>query len=90
MNGLNRSGASRSLMHWAVYLAAGASVLGAIGCQAEYNGQMLPSPYYQSDDIQYFPPGTEFKLSREAAALKAARTEEQIRAAAEGEAPLGP
>jgi hypothetical protein len=31
----------------------------------------LPSPYYQQDDIQYFPPGPEFKLSREAAAQKA-------------------
>jgi hypothetical protein len=36
-----------------------------------YNGQTLPSGYYIQDDIQYFPPGPEFKLSREAAAMKA-------------------
>ncbi len=40
----------------------------SIGCQSYVGGQMLPSPYYLSDDIQYFPPGTEFKLSKEAAA----------------------
>ena len=34
-------------------------------------GQTLPSPYYIYDDVQYFPPGPEFKLSREAAAMKA-------------------
>ena len=36
-----------------------------------YNGQTLPSPWYMADDIQYFPPGPEFKLAREAAAMKA-------------------
>jgi len=41
------------------------------GCQVDIGGQTLPSPYYQQDDIQYFPPGPEFKLSREAAAQKA-------------------
>ena len=34
-------------------------------------GQVLPSPWYQTDDVQYFAPGPEFKCSREAAALKA-------------------
>lgn len=41
------------------------------GCQVVEAGQTLPSPYYIQDDIQYFPPGPEFKLSREAAAQKA-------------------
>ena len=41
------------------------------GCQVDVAGQTLPSPWYQKDDIQYFPPGPEFKLSREAAAQKA-------------------
>lgn len=40
------------------------------GCQVEVGGQSLPSAYYQSDDIQYYPPGSEFKLAREAAAMK--------------------
>src|SRR5262245_37304104 len=46
-------------------------VLSSTGCQGVYNGQTLPSPWYISDDIQYFPPGPEFKLAREAAAQKA-------------------
>ena len=41
------------------------------GCQVDVAGQTLPSPWYQKDDIQYFPAGPEFKLSREAAAQKA-------------------
>ena len=43
------------------------------GCQSDVGGQTLPSPYWQTDDIQYFAPGTEFKLSREAAAMEAAK-----------------
>jgi hypothetical protein len=45
------------------------------GCQGVYNGQTLPSPWYIYDDIQYFAPGPEFKLSREAAAMKAYRAD---------------
>jgi len=48
-----------------------ALALSSTGCQGVYNGQLLPSPYYIQDDIQYFAPGPEFKLSREAAAMKA-------------------
>lgn len=48
------------------------TLLGATtGCQVDIGGQTLPSPWYQTDDIQYFPPGPEYKLSREAAAQKA-------------------
>ena len=39
------------------------------GCQVDVGGQVLPSPYYMSDDVQYFPPGPEFKLAREAPAM---------------------
>jgi len=53
--------------------------LGSAGCQVDIGGQTLPSPYYMNDDVQYFQPGPEFKLAREAAALKAARQEEQLR-----------
>jgi hypothetical protein len=55
-------------------LLAGLGLLvsvGLTGCQIESGGQTLPSPYYQKDDVQYFPPGAEFKLSKEAAAMKA-------------------
>ena len=41
------------------------------GCQVDVAGQTLPSPYYMADDVQYFPAGPEFKLSNEAAAMKA-------------------
>jgi hypothetical protein len=40
------------------------------GCQVEMAGQTLPSPYYLTDDIQYYPPGPGFVLAREAAAQK--------------------
>ncbi len=43
----------------------------ATGCQVDVGGQTLPSPYYTQDDVQYFPAGTEFYLSNEAAALEA-------------------
>ncbi len=45
----------------------------ATGCQIDVGGQTLPSPHYMQDDVQYFPAGPEFILSREAAAMKAAR-----------------
>jgi hypothetical protein len=55
-----------------------AVVMGTVtltGCQVDVGGQTLPSPYYLQDDIQYFPSGPEFKLSKEAAALKAYKDE---------------
>jgi hypothetical protein len=44
--------------------------LAATGCQMDIAGQTLPSGYYLKDDVQYYAPGPEFKLAREAAALK--------------------
>lgn len=46
---------------------------GLTGCTVDIAGQTLPSPYYLTDDVQYYAPGPEFKLAREAAALKADR-----------------
>jgi hypothetical protein len=63
------------------------AVLSSVGCQSDYAGQTLPSPYWLQDDIQYFPPGPEFKLSREAAAMKTYGTG---RAAKPGSGPLAP
>ncbi|MEO1496251.1 MAG: hypothetical protein AAFV43_03780 [Planctomycetota bacterium] len=40
------------------------------GCQTDIAGQTLPSPYHLTDDVQYYAPGPEFKLAKEAAALK--------------------
>lgn len=53
--------------------------IGLTGCQVDVGGQTLPSPYYLSDDVQYFPTGPQFKLSREAAAMKARAEEETLR-----------
>ncbi len=58
------------------HLLAGAGLLlcsFAAGCTVDVGGQTLPSPYYMTDDIQYYAPGPEFKLEREAAAMKANR-----------------
>ncbi len=66
------------------FLASSLLVCGAIalltsttGCQVDVGGQTLPSPYYMKDDVQYFAPGPEFKLSREAAALQQAKAQQQ-------------
>lgn len=72
---------SRRDSRWALALVLGVvAVAGTTGCQVEYGGQTLPSPYYMQDDIQYYAPGPEFKLAREAAALEQARREEKLRA----------
>lgn len=59
-------------------IVLGSTLLASTGCQVAVNGQTLPSPWYLQDDVQYFPAGPEFKLSREAAALRAARAQEQL------------
>lgn len=62
----------------ALMLIAAFCVCSATGCQVSYNGQTLPSPFYLQDDVQYFPSGPEFKLPREAAALRAAKAQEKL------------
>ena len=46
------------------------AVMATSGCQVEVGGQTLPSAYWLSDDVQYYAPGPEFLLSKEAAVLK--------------------
>ena len=60
------------------FLLAGVGLLSAAmtGCQVQVGGQTLPSPYYLTDDVQYYAPGPEFKLTNEAAALQAAKAEQ--------------
>ena len=71
-------------IHWLRNLLGGIGLavlaLGSTGCQVVENGQTLPSPWYYYDDIQYFAPGPEFKLSREAAAQKAYKADLQAQA----------
>jgi hypothetical protein len=66
--------------------AAGGFIAASTGCQVDIGGQTLPSGYYLTDDVQYFAPGPEFKLAKEAAAQKAYAEEQkrQIRAANAG------
>ncbi len=54
------------------------AVVGVTGCQVDVGGQTLPSPYYMNDDVQYYAPGPEFKLQREAAALSQAKAEQNL------------
>jgi hypothetical protein len=56
--------------------------VGLTGCQVETGSQTLPSPYYMTDDVQYHPAGSEFKLSKEAAAMKAYNQDQARQAAA--------
>jgi hypothetical protein len=58
------------------------AAVGSTGCQSSIGGQTLPSPYYMADDVQYYAPGPEFKLSNEAAAMKAREAEVAVENAA--------
>jgi hypothetical protein len=65
---------SKKLWHFLPALLFGLGLsasVGLTGCQSDFGGQTLPSPYYMKDDVQYYPAGAEFKLAREAAAMKA-------------------
>jgi hypothetical protein len=55
------------------------AALTTTGCQVDVNGQTLPSPFYMYDDVQYFPPGPQMKVAREAAAQKAYEQEQAVR-----------
>ena len=70
-----------STSRWARLCLCGiglAVALSATGCQVSVGGQTLPSPWYLTDDVQYYAPATEFKLSREAAAMKAYKAEQEL------------
>ena len=75
---MDRSNRRRPPWGWVLAGVGLLASLGLTGCQVDVGGQTLPSPYYLYDDVQYFAPGPEFKLAREAATLKATRAEEQF------------
>ena len=54
------------------------AVASGTGCQVTVGGQTLPSAYYFSDDVQYFAPGPDFKLSKEASAMKAYNADQRM------------
>lgn len=62
------------LTDWRKPIVAACSALllaSSVGCQIDVGGQTLPSAWWLTDDVQYFAPGPEFKLAREAAAMGA-------------------
>jgi hypothetical protein len=69
---------SKGWMHTLLCGVALAAAVTATGCQVSVSGQTLPSPYYIYDDVQYFPPGPEFKLTEEANMLKAYNADQQL------------
>lgn len=67
--------------NWTNLLGASALLAAAVlstGCQVDVAGQTLPSPYYEFDDIQIYPHGSEFKLQNEADAMKAYKADQQL------------
>jgi hypothetical protein len=62
--------------NWAGGLLLLAACAASTGCQVDVAGQTMPSGYHLSDDVQYYAPDPEFKLSREAAALAEQRAAE--------------
>jgi hypothetical protein len=65
----------------AILCGFGLAAVSSTGCQVSVGGQTLPSAYYLTDDVQYYAPATEFKLSREAAAMKAYKAEQELQRA---------
>jgi len=72
-----KSNSSRGWMHTLLCGVVLAAAVTTTGCQVSMNGQTLPSPYYIHDDVQYFPPGPEFKLTEEATQMKAYNADRQ-------------
>ena len=72
---MNRSGHAMSRLGAWLALPILSVVFLTVGCQVNVGGQTLPSPFYLDDDVQYFAPGPEFPLSREAAAQGIERVE---------------
>ena len=58
--------------------------LASTGCQMQIGGQTLPSPYYLTDDVQYYGAGGEFKLEKEAAQMKRYKAELEAQQAGAG------
>ena len=62
---------------WMLLLGTAALSSASIGCQSTVGGQTLPSAWYLRDDVQYFPPGPEFRLSKQVEALEEYKLRQQ-------------
>ncbi len=67
---MNRSESKPACWRWFSECLVVPAALLLTGCQIDVAGQTLPSPYYLTDDVQYYAPGPGFKLAREAAAMQ--------------------
>lgn len=72
--------AKKTLLTKAVLSLGIVCIAASTGCQVDVGGQILPSPYYFDQDISYFPKGPEFKLQREASAMKKYKDEQDAAA----------
>jgi hypothetical protein len=80
-NGVFQTMYSRMKSRTLSFVLCGVAIVSAMastGCQSSIGGQTLPSAYFLKDDVQYFVKGPEFKLAKEAAALKEARGEQAV------------
>jgi hypothetical protein len=62
---------------WLLLLGCAALCTSAVGCQTTVGGQTLPSAYYLRDDLQYYPAGPEFKLSKQVQAIEEYKARQQ-------------
>lgn len=51
------------------------ATMSSVGCQTYQVGQVLPSPKYMRDDVQYFPKGPQFPLMNELNAMEQAEAD---------------
>ena len=71
----------------ALFATAGLVLISATGCQTTIGGQTLPSAYYLTDDVQYFPAGPPDKLYQERRALEQYKAEQELGPAGAAPAP---
>jgi hypothetical protein len=62
---------------WLLLLGSAALCSASVGCQSTVGGQTLPSAYYLRDDLQYYPAGPEFKLSKQVQAIEEYKARQQ-------------
>jgi hypothetical protein len=62
---------------WLMILGCAALSSASVGCQTTVGGQTLPSPNYLRDDLSYFPPGPEFKLTKQVQAMEEYKLRQQ-------------
>ena len=73
-------GSNNQRSPWRALLLALAVVatVGLTGCQVDIGGQTHPSPWYLTDDVQYFAEGPEFKHAVEASTQREVAQEQAL------------